>query len=110
MNSENEPVEKTSATVSQNATSQQVAQFVSRIKNIEQQVGEHVVQALQHADTVAVLTTIVVGPSGDQHIVSAALSPTKMAQINQLLQEAVEERIDDEICLGFHCLLKAKPA
>ncbi|MDX1927063.1 MAG: hypothetical protein SFV81_11125 [Pirellulaceae bacterium] len=94
--------------VAQNATSQQVARFVSKIKNIEHQVGEHVVQALQQPDTVAVLTTIVVGPSGDQHIVSAALNPTKMAQINALLQEAVEERVDDEICLGFHCLLQPK--
>ena len=94
--------------VAQNANSQQVARFVSKIKNLEHQVGEHVVQALQCPDTVAVLTTIVVGPSGDQHIVSAALSPTKMAQINALLQEAVEERVDDEICLGFHCLLQPK--
>jgi hypothetical protein len=94
--------------VAQNATSQQVARFVSKIKNLEHQVGEHVVQALQHPDTVAVLTTVVVGPSGDQHIVSAALNPTKMAQINALLQEAIEERVDDEICLGFHCLLQPK--
>ena len=94
--------------VTQNATSQQVARFVSKIKNLEHQVGEHVVQALQHPDTVAVLTTIVIGPSGDQHIVSAALSPAKMFQINALLQEAVEERVEDEICVGFHCLLQPK--
>ncbi len=94
--------------VAQNATGQQVARFVSKIKNLEQQVGEHVVHALQYPDTVAVLTTIVIGPSGDQHIVSAALSPAKMAQINSLLQEAVAERVDDEICFGFHCLLKPK--
>ncbi len=94
--------------VAQNASSQQVARFVSKIKNLDQQIGEHVVQALQHTDTVAVLTTVVLGPSGDQHIVSAAISPSKMAQINALLQDAVEDRIDDEICLGFHCLVKPK--
>ncbi len=108
MNRESDSEEQPSTPMAQNASSQQVARFVSKIKNLDQQIGEHVVQALQHADTVAVLTTIVVGPSGDQHIVSAALNPTKMAQINELLQEAVEERIDDEICLGFHCLLKPK--
>jgi len=102
----NEPPQQ----VAQNATAPQMARFVSKIKDLNQQIGEHVVQALQHADTVAVLTTIVVGPSGDQHIVSAALNPSKMAQINALLQEAVEERVDDEICLGFHCLVKPKPA
>lgn len=94
--------------VAQNATNQQVARFVSKIKNLDQQIGEHVVEALQHPDTVAVLTTIVVGPSGDQHIVSASLNPSKMAQINALLQEAIEERVEDEICFGFHCLLKPK--
>lgn len=94
--------------VSHNATSQQVARFVSKIKNLEQQVGEHVVAALQHEDTVAVITTVVAGPSGEQHIVSAAINPSRMAQINALLVEAEEERQDDEICLGFHCLLKPK--
>jgi hypothetical protein len=94
--------------VAQNATPPEVARFVSKIKNLEQQIGEHVVQALQYPDTVAVLTTVVIGPSGDQHIVSASLNPSKMAQINALLQEASEQRVEDEICLGFHCLLKPK--
>lgn len=102
--SNNQPQQR----VAQNASGQQIARFVSKIKDLEYQVGEHVVHALQHPDTVAVLTTIAVGPSGEQCIVSAALNPAKMAQINALLQEAVEERVDDEICLGFHCLLKPK--
>ncbi len=92
----------------QNATSAEIARFVTTIKNAEQQIGEHVVAALQHADTVAVLTTVVVGIDGQRHIVSAALNPSKMAEINQLLQSAAEERQDEELCFGFHCLLKPK--
>ncbi len=94
--------------VVQNANAADIARFVTTIKNVEQQVGEHVIQALQHADTVAVLTTVVVGPGGQQHIVSAALDPARMAQVNALLQTAVEERQEEELCVGFHCLIKPK--
>ena len=86
----------------------QVARFVSKIKNLDVQIGEHVLAALQHPDTVAVLTTIVVGPGGEQHIVSAALNPQRMSQVNELLEEAQQERVDDEVCFGFHCLVKPK--
>ena len=87
---------------------EQVARFVSKIKNLELQIGEHVLAALQHPETVAVLTTVVVGLGGEQHIVSAALSPQRMSQVNELLEEAHEDRINDEVCFGFHCLLKPK--
>ncbi len=85
-----------------------VARFVSKIKNLDVQIGEHVLAALQHPDTVAVLTTIVVGPGGEQHIVSAALNPQRMSQVNEILEEAQQERVDDEVCFGFHCLVKPK--
>ena len=93
-----------------NATAGDVARFVTTIKNVEQQIGEHIIQALEHENTVAVITSVVVGPDGRQHIVSAAVDPTRMAEINQLLQAAVDERIDEEECLGFHCLIKPKKA
>ena len=86
----------------------QIARFVSKVKNLDQQIGEHVLAALQHPHTVAVLTTVIIGPSGEQHIVSASLSPEKMLQVNQLLEEAQEKRVDDEVCYGFHCLINQK--
>ena len=89
---------------------EEIAHFITTIKNAEQQIGEHVIRALQHADTVAVLTTVVVGPGGQQHIVSAALNPSKTAQVNRLLQSATEEREEEEMCVGFHCLIKPKQA
>ena len=88
----------------------QIAQFVTTIKNAEQQVGEHIIAALQHADTVAVLTTVVVGPDGSQRLISAALNPKRMQQVQQILSAAEQERELENPCFGFHCLVKPKPA
>lgn len=86
----------------------QLAQFVTTIKNAEQQVGEHIIQALQHADTVAVITTVAMGPDGQQRVISAALNPERMQQVQELLQAAEDEREEEEPCIGFHCLVKPK--
>ncbi len=94
----------------QNASGQEVAKFVSTIKNIEQQIGEHVIRALQHTDTVAVLTTVVAGPGGQQHLISAAIDPARMMEINRLLASATEQREEEVMCIGFHCLVKPKLA
>ena len=91
-----------------NAAVNELKRFVSTIKNAEQQVGEHIIRALQHPDTVAVITSVVVGPDGQQHLVSAALDPTRAAQVNALLQSAIEQREPEEPCVGFHCLLTPK--
>ncbi|NNE00182.1 MAG: hypothetical protein HKN47_22915 [Pirellulaceae bacterium] len=88
----------------------QIAQFVTTIKNSEQQVGEHIIEALQHEDTVAVITTVMIGPDGQQHVVSAALNPDRMEQVQEILKTATEERVDEEPCVGFHCLVKRKDA
>lgn len=87
-----------------------VAQFVTTIRNAEQQIGEHIIQALQHADTVAVLTTVVIGPDGQQRIISAALNPSRLQQVQEILIAAEKERVEEETCMGFHCLVKPKPA
>ncbi len=86
-----------------------IAQFVTTIKNAEQQVGEHIIQALQHADTVAVLTTVAVGQDGQQCVISAALNPERMKQVQEILLAAEQEREEETPCFGFHCLVKPKP-
>jgi len=88
----------------------QLAQFVTTIKNAEQQVGEHIIQALQHDDTVAVITTVAMGPDGQQRVISAALNPERMQQVQEILQAAENEREEEEPCVGFHCLVKPKQA
>ena len=82
----------------------QLAQFVTTIKSAEQQVGENIIRALHHEDTVAVLTTVAVGPDGKQHVVSAALNPDLMKDVQKLLEQAAKERKNESPCIGFHCL------
>ena len=84
----------------------QIIQFVTTIRNPEAQVGQHIIQALQHEDTVAVLTTVAQGPDGQQRVVSAALNPERMKQVQEILTAAEQEREPEEPCVGFHCLIK----
>lgn len=86
----------------------QLAQFVTTIKSAEQQVGENIISALHHENTVAVLTTVVVGQDGQQHVVTAALSPDLMQDVQKLLERASEERKEEVPCVGFHCLVNPK--
>ncbi len=86
----------------------QLPHFVTTLKSAEQQIGENIISALQHDDTVAVLTTVIMGPDGNQRIVSAALNPRLMSQVQEMLAKAQEEREDEELCIGFHCLVKPK--
>jgi hypothetical protein len=86
----------------------QITQFVTTIKNPAEQIGEHVIQALQHDDTVAVLTTVVLGSDGQKRVNSAALDPKRMQQVQEILTDAEQEREAEEPCVGFHCLIKPK--
>lgn len=91
-----------------NAGVTELKRFVSTITNAEQPVGEHINRALQHPDTVAVITSVLVGPEGQQHLVSAALDPTRAAPVNVLLHSAFEQWEPEEPCVSFHCLLTPK--
>ena len=88
--------------------SQQLQHFITAIKTAEQQVGENIIQALEHDGTVAVLTTVVMGPDGQQRVVTAALKPELMQQVQDILLDAQAEREEEEPCVGFHCLVKPK--
>ena len=88
--------------------SQQLQHFVTTIKTAEAQVGENILSALRHDGTVAVLTTVVMGQDGQQRVVSAALNPQMMTQVQKILMEAQQEREEEEPCVGFHCLVKPK--
>lgn len=94
--------------VVEDVDAKQLAHFVTTIKTPEAQVGENIISALQHDGTVAVLTTVVRGPNGEQQIVSAALDPNTMEQVQKLLMSAQETRIPEEPCVGFHCLTRPK--
>ena len=90
-----------------NQDSGQLMQFVTHIKSAEHQMGEHIITALQDPNTVAVLTAIVAGPDG-QALVSAALDPDMLEQVQKILHDAEQKREEEVPCVGFHCLLKRK--
>ncbi len=90
------------------ATESEVLQFVTPLKSFEQQIGEHVMRALAAPETVAVVTAVVVGPDGQQRIVSAALDPKMMTQVQQMFGEAAEQRTEEIPCVGFHCYINPK--
>ena len=85
----------------------QLTQFVTLIKSSEHQMGEHILTALQDPNTVAVITTILAGPNGHA-LVSAALDPDMLEQVQKILHDAELKRSEEVPCIGFHCLLKRK--
>ncbi|HUG93625.1 MAG TPA: hypothetical protein VML55_22485 [Planctomycetaceae bacterium] len=78
-------------------------QFVTPLAPIGQQVGAHVIAALQHPNTVAVLTTVAAGPDGTQQIISIGLDAERMEQIERLLASANRDHASRVQCFGFHC-------
>lgn len=86
---------------------EQIRTLITPLRTLEQQVGAHVVAALQTENTVAVVTAVVNTPDG-QRIVSAALDPVQMANVQQMLGEAAQQRDEEIPCVGFHCFLKPK--
>jgi hypothetical protein len=78
------------------------------IEKVDQEQLQHFIQALRSDGTVAVLTTVMNGPDGQQRIVTAALNPQLMSQIQQLLVGAQKERKEEEMCVGYHCFVKPK--
>lgn len=84
-------------------------QFVTPIKSIEQQVGEHVIGALQQEQTVGVLTTVVIAADGGQRIISVGLDTNQLERVNELLCEAPEPESNQVPCVGFHCFIKRPP-
>ena len=90
-----------------NQDSGQLRQLVTRIKSYEHQMGEHIMTALQDPNTVAVLTAVLAGPGG-QALVSAALDPDMLEQVQKIIHDAEAKRAEEVPCIGFHCLLKRK--
>jgi hypothetical protein len=108
-NSESQPVSPgETPEVVERVDPRQLQHFVTTIKTPEAQVGENIINALRHDGTVAVLTTVVVGPDGQQRVVSAALDPKMMSEVQRLLMQAAEDREPEQPCVGFHCLVKPK--
>jgi hypothetical protein len=77
--------------------------FVTKLARLEEQVGLHVITALQHPKTFAVLTTVSADAGGGQQVVSIALDANRFEQIQKLLTTAKKEGTRRTRCVGFHC-------
>ena len=79
---------------------------VTELLSVTEQIGRHVMTALQEPEAVAVLTTMVPGMGADR-VVSVGLSPAQMSEVSALLaeieQEDDETAADAERCIGLQC-------
>jgi hypothetical protein len=80
--------------------------LVTDLSPITEQVGTHVLNALQEDECVAVISTIVPGFPTDR-VVSVPLNSNQMANIGAILNEVVDEPDgpEDRPCIGFQCRL-----
>jgi hypothetical protein len=78
--------------------------LVTELAPISQQVGSHVLGALQEDSCVAVISTIVAGFPTDR-VVSVPLNASQMAEVGAILNEIAAEPDgpDDLPCIGFQC-------
>ena len=85
--------------------SEGVPHFITPLRPIVHQVGEHVLAALQQDETVAVLTTITGSNQGKQ-VISIPLTAEHVQQVRGLIEEIHESDEPEHVpCVGFHCLL-----
>jgi hypothetical protein len=92
----------------QEATEEGVPHFVTPLHPIANQVGEHVLGALKHEETVAVLTTIT-GSTHGQQVISVPLSAKHVKQVHSLIEEIHQSDEPEHVpCVGFHCFLDSE--
>ena len=90
-----------------------IPQYVTDLRPIERQVGEHIITSLQHPGTVAVISAVMPGGETSQRIVSVPLNQDLFDQVQELIAEARAVRVNPQRevpCIGFHCVLEDRAA
>jgi hypothetical protein len=90
-----------------------IPQYVTDLRPIERQVGEHIITSLQHPGTVAVISAVMPGGETNQRIVSVPLNQDLFNQVQELIAEAQAVRAHPQRevpCIGFHCVLEDRAA
>ena len=83
-----------------------VPHFISPLHTVAKQVGEHVLSAMEHEETVAVLTTIT-GSKQGQQVISIPLTVEHVQQVHGLIEEIHKSDEPERVpCVGFHCFLE----
>ena len=82
-----------------------VPHLITPLHSISNQIGEHVLTALSHEETVAVLTTVT-GSTHGQQVISVPLTAEHVQQVHALIEEIHQSDEPERVpCVGFHCLL-----
>lgn len=82
--------------------------YVTELKSLEQQVGEHIVQALRHDDAAAVLTFVQPDDDGRQRMISMPVALTTLQSFQELLAREEEPAAREVPCIGFHCVVEQR--
>lgn len=80
----------------------QLMAMMSPLKSMELQIGEHVFEALQHENTVGVLSFVSVA-GGEQRITSVPLDAALLSRVQELLLQSNVKQSPRVPCIGFHC-------
>jgi phage I-like protein len=92
--------------VKEAAEEEGVPHLVSQIQTVANQVGKHVLSAMEHEQTVAVLTTIT-GSTHGQQVISIPLTAEHVQQVHGLIEEIHQSNEPERVpCVGFHCYLE----
>ncbi|MBC8201520.1 MAG: hypothetical protein H8E86_05680 [Planctomycetes bacterium] len=85
-----------------------VPHLVTPLHPIANQVGEHILHALEVEETVAVLTTVT-GSKNGQQVVSIPLTGDHLQKVHGLIAEIHESNEPERIpCVGFHCYVDSE--
>lgn len=87
-----------------------IPSYVTNLTPVTEQVGGHVLKALQSPEVVAVVTTLVPG-MGTDRVVSMPVDAARMGMIQALLAQVHDtKQPDPPKCVGFHCRLEDEAA
>ena len=106
-NEKSKEIEKTDEEQDENPKENEgvIPTLITPIQSLAGQVGVHVMAALDHGETVAVLTTITGSRSGQQ-VISIPLTAEHVQQVHSIIEEIHESEEPERVpCVGFHCLL-----
>lgn len=79
--------------------------LITPLHPIARQVGEHLLQAMECDETVAVLTTIT-GSAAGQQVISIPLTSEHLQKVHGLIEEIHTSDEPQSIpCVGFHCFI-----
>lgn len=79
--------------------------YITNLRSVERQIGEHVLALLADPNHIATLTTVIPGVGTDR-VASMPLTREELGEVEQLLTKMETGEPTRVPCVGFHCRLK----